>query len=605
MTAPYPRAELSPPTRTRPSGGAPVHASPADLEAWIDDRPARDKLEAVAVLIEALRSMNGSLVEYPILTGLTEVLIERSAPVLIKIDLQLRQMPVPLGHKSRMLANAYAELSWELAAALLRLVDDGLEQRRIGGRDAAPHLRRALVVLAGRFLHFWRLYQPLPADMWLQTYRILEVAEAFGVAGEPATGAERLGGQILSPDSVEHLIARIAVMGSAGVYALHHGEVNVLARWLESVPVPCLTEVPAGADESSPLLRLTLHQDHAPSLVTGHPNPGAEYRLVDLSPVLDAIRSGPAAQAHAGNWHPVTGGLDRRLLNLWVVPPTRRFSREPADVEPIITVTGLADIHALVRADYRHQRKLEIGELSGLPGGGGSSLPVGDPRHVPAALSLGIGDPDEGEQLSLHVGGSSRDSDEARFLSDQNLDRLGAAWNDALRGINPRIDDTPQPRAVRLLQPTAGRLRNLGAGGLNLVLKSPAQKVYSGDLIAVRATRKGRVVWQLGAIRWLRYDGPEDVTVGIEYLAPGCTPTEVHLIRSNTPVGNPKPGLFFRPHGKSGAGALAFSPAAFTTGNQVSFRIAGEQHVVKLESVRPESHTFSRADFPMPASPSS
>ncbi len=605
MTQPRPGAELAPPTRTQPPAGSPGWASPAELETWIDDQPARDKLQAVAVITEALRSVNGALIEYPALTGLTEVLIERAAPVLGKIDLQLRQMPVPLGHKSRMLADAYAELSWELAVALLRLVDDGLEQRRISERNAAPHLRRAMALLAGRFLHFWRLYQPLPPNMWLQTYRILEVAEALGVAGEPAAGTERLGGQILSPDSVEHLVARIAVAGSAGVYALHHGEVNVLARWLESVPVRCLTEIPAGVDESSPLLRLTLHQDHAPSLVTGHPTPGPEYRLIDLSPVLDAIRSGPAAQTRAGNWHPVTGGLDRRLLNLWVVPPTRRFSREPADVEPIITVTGLADIHALVRADYRHQRKLEIGALSGLPGDGGSSLPVGDPRRVPAALSLGIGDPDEGEGLSLEVSGSGRNADEARFLSDQNLDRLGAAWNDALRGINPRIDNTPEPRAVRLLQPTAARLRNLGAGGLNLVLKSPAQKVYSGDLIAVRATRKGRVVWQLGVIRWLRYDGPEEVTVGIEYLAPGCTPTEVRLIRSNTPVGNTKPALFFRPHGKSGAGALAFSPAAFTAGSQVSFRVAGEQHLVKLESVRPESHTFSRADFPMPASPGS
>lgn len=602
MTNAYPRAELAPPTRPEPPGGSLGRASPDELETWIEDRPARDNLQAVAVLDEALRSVHEVRIEYPTLTGLTEVLIARAAPVLGKIDLQLRQMPVPLGRKSLTLANAYAELSRDLANALLRLVDEGLEQRRIDGRGAAPHLRRAMVLLAGRFIHFWRLYQPLPANMWLQIYRTLEVAEALGVADEPAADTERLSGQTLSPDSVERLVGRIAVVGSAGVYALHHGEVNVLARWLESVPLQCVTEIPAGADESSPLLRLALREDHAPSLVTGHPSPAPEYRLVDLRPVLDAIRSGPGAQARTGSWHPGTGALDRRLLSLWVVPPTRRFSREPADVEPIITVTGLADIHNLVRADYRHQRKLEVGGLSGLPGSGGSSGPARDPQHIPAALSLGIGDPEEREQLSLAVTGSARHSDEARFLSDQNLDRLGAAWNDAVRGINPRIENTPQPGALRMLKPTAARLRNLGAGGLNLVLKSPAQKIYSGDLIAVRATRKGRVVWQLGMIRWLRYDGPDEVTVGIEYLAPGCTPTEVRLIRSNTPVGNPKPALFFHPHGKAEAGALVFSPAAFAAGNQVSFRLAGEQRVVKLDAVRPESHTFSRADFPMPAS---
>lgn len=604
MTESQPRADLSRPARNPPPPGTPGHLSPDELESWIEDRPARDNLQAVAVLTEALRSVNGALIEYPALTGLTEVLITRATPVLGKIDLQLRQMPVPLGRKSLALANAYAELSWELALALLRLVDDRVEQRRINGRAAAPHLRRAMLLLAGRFIHFWRLYQPLPANMWLQIYRILEVAESLGVATEPAAETERLSGQTHSPDSVEHLVGRIAVVGSAGVYALRHGEVNVLARWLESVPVPCTTEIPAGGDESRPLLRLPLREDHAPSLVTGHPTPGPDYRVVDLGPVLEAIRSGPAGQGRPGSWHPATGGLDRRLLSLWVVPPTRRFSREPADVEPIITVTGLTDIHTLVRADYRHQRKLEVGELSGLPGSGGWSAPIGDSPHIPAAVSFGIGDPEESEQLSLAVNaGSTRHSDETRFLSDQHLDRLGAAWNDAIRGINPRIENVPQPGAVRMLQPTAARLRNRGAGGLNLVLRSPTQKIYSGDLIAVRATRKGRVVWQLGMMRWLRYDGPDEVTVGIEYLAPGCTPTDVRLIRSNTPVGDAKPALFFHPHGKAETGALVFSPAAFAAGNQVSFRVAGEQLVVKLDAVRPESHTFSRADFPMPASP--
>lgn len=479
--------------------------SPDELESWIEDRPARDNLQAGAVLTEALRSVNGALIEYPALTRLTEVLITRATPVLGKIDLQLRQMPVPLGRKSLVLANAYTELSRELALALLRLVDDGLEQRRINGRAAAPHLRRAMLLLAGRFIHFWRLYQPLPANMWLQIYRILEVAESLGVAAEPAAETEHLSGQTHSPESVEHLVGRIAVVGSAGVYALRHGEVNVLARWLESVPVPCMTEIPAAGDESRPLLRLPLREDHAPSLVTGHPTPGSGYRVVDLGPVLQAIRSGPAAETRAGSWHPVTVGLDRRLLSLWVVPPTRRFSREPADVEPIITVAGLTDIHTLVRADYRHQRKLEVGELSGLPGSGGSSEPIGDAPHILAAVSFGIGDPEEGEQLSLAVTSSSAPhSDEARFLSDQDLARVGAAWNDAVQSINPRIDSTQPPGALRTLQPTAARLQNRGARGLNLVLRSPTQKIYSGDLIAVRATRQGRVVWHLGMMRWLR-----------------------------------------------------------------------------------------------------
>jgi len=606
MTQPYPSAELSPPTRVEPPAGNLGRASPEELEAWIDQQAARDPAQTAAPLTEAVRAVNGTVLGYGELMGLTEVLLATVPPVLGKIELQLRQLPIPLGRKTQAVATAYAELSQELESACLRLVDEGLEQHRIGAHDAAPHLRRALLLAACRCLHFWRFYQPLPPNTWLQIYRVLEVAERLGVSGEPAADQERLSGQSLSPDSVEHLVARIAVLASAGVYSLHHGEVGVLARWLESVPVKCISDIPVGNDESSPLLRLPLHEDRAPSLVTGRPAAAEDRRLIELSPVVDAIRSGPAPQGRPGSWHPATGGLDRRLLNLWVVPPTRRFSREPADAEPLITVTGLNDIHALIRTDYRQQRKHEVGELSGLSGGGSSALLVDDPQQAPAALALGIGDGEEGEQLSLEAqGNGSRLDQEARFLSDHNMDRLSSAWNDAIRGINPRVDGAVEPKVVRVLQPTAAQLRNLGAGGLSLLLKSPAQKIYSGDLIAIRTTRKDRVIWQLGMIRWLCYESHGGVTVGIEYLSPSCTPTDVRQYRSNTPVGNPSPGLFFHPHGKSDAGALVFAPGTFSAGGQVSFRVAGEQRVVRLESVRLESHTFSRADFRLPAPPAS
>jgi cyclic-di-GMP-binding protein len=604
MTQPYPRAELSPPTRIQPPTGSLGRASPGELEAWIDDRSARDPAQAAEVLTQALQAVNGAVLGYRELTALTEVLLARVPPVLGKIELQLRQLPIPLGNRTQTVANAYADLSHELARASLRLVDEGLEQRKIGTQDTAPHLRRALLLLACRSLHFWRLYQPLPPNTWLQIYRVLEVAESLRVAGKPAADAERLSGQNLSPDSVESLVARIAVLSSAGVYALHHGEAGVLARWLESVPVKCMPDMPAGSDESNPLLLLALHEDRPPSLVTGRPSVAADRRLIDLRPVVDAIRSGPAAQGRPGTWHPATGGLDRRLLNLWVVPPTRRFSREPSDAGPIITVTGLNDIHALVRADYRQLRKLEVVELSGLPGSGSPALPSGEPPQIPAALTFGISDPDAPFSLEAPDNGSNSGQD-ARFLSDQKMDRLSTAWNDAVRGINPRVDGMVEPKAVRMLQPTAAQLRNLGAGGISLLLKSPTQKIYSGDLIAIRTTRKNRVIWQLGVIRWLCYEQPEGVTIGIEYLAPGCTPTDIRPYRSNTAVGNPSPGLFFHPHGKSEAGALFFAPGTFSAGSQVAFRIAGEQRVVRLDTVRPESHTFSRADFRMPAAPAS
>jgi cyclic-di-GMP-binding protein len=604
MTQPYPKAELSAPVRLQQPPGSLGRASPEALATWIDERPAHDPAQAAGVLTEALRAVNRTILGYRELEQRTDILLARAPSLLGRIELQLRQLPVPLGRKTQAVANAYAELSRELESSCLRLVDEGLEQSRISGREAAPRLRLALLLIAQRCLHFWRLYQPLPPDTWLQIYHVLELAERLGVVKEPAAETERLGGQNLSPDSVEHLVARIAVLSSASVYALRHGEVGALARWLESLALECLPDIPTDTSENSAFLRLPLHEDRAPSLVTGHPAVTLDHRLIDLRPVLEAVRSGPAVQqGRPGSWHPATGGLDRRLLKLWLIPPTRRFSREPADAWPVIAVAGLNDIHALVRADRRHLRRLEVGELSGLPGSGSATALDGDsPRLAAAALASGFADADEEATFSLAPPYGSIPDQEARFLSDKKIDRLSAAWNDAVNGINPRIDG-PESKTVRMLKPMAARLRNLGAGGLSLLLKSPEQKIYSGDLIAIRTPRKGQVAWQLGMIRWLSYEQPEDVTIGIEYLAPACIPTEIRPYRSNAAVGTPSPGLFFHPHGKREAGALLFAPGTFLAGSQASFRLGGEQRVVRLETVRTESHTFSRADFRMPASP--
>lgn len=598
MTEQHPRSGFTLPPRHPADAGSFAHRTPADLDTWIGSQQSGDLASTAIVLLEALRSINRMTIEYTVLAGLTAVFLDRIPPILDQIDAHLRQLPIPLGRKTQALATAYSEALQEFGVTCLRLVDDGLEQRRLPAPDAAPLLRRAMLLNAQQCLHFWRLYQPLPEGTWLQMHRILTLAERLGVASEPAL--ETPHGHALSPDSVERLAAHIAVLSSTGVYALRHGEIGPLARWLQSVPLQCSEQVPAGANESTPLLRLVVDADRAPSLVIGYPGISSNTRFVDLGPVLTAIRSGPADGGQPG-WHPFDSGLDRRLLSLWVTPPQRRYSREPTDAGPIITVTGLQDIHALVRADYRHQRKLAIGEISGIQGGMSDPVSSGS-GQIPAAFSVGIGDPDDA-QLSLQVDGAgSRSSEDNQFRSDRQMDRLSAAWNNAVMKIEPHPAGPGQSPMLRMLRPTAAHMRDLGAGGLRLVLQSPPKKIFSGDLIAIRTARKEQIFWQLGTIRWLCYEDADNIAVGIQYLAPACVPTDIQIYRGDRPSGQAQPGLFFPRRDKPDTGTLVFAPGAFGAGTRVVFRVKGEEQVVKLESVQPESHSFSRADFPMPTS---
>jgi len=602
VTEPHPISGFTLPPRHPAGADDFTPRQPDELDSCISDQESPDLAATASALLGAVRSINRTTIEHTRLVGLTGVLLARIPAVLDRIDAHMRQLPIPLGRKSQALATAYEGLLQELGIACLRLVEEGLEQHRLPKGDATPYLYRALLLAGQQCLHFWRLYQPLPNGSWLQMYRILLLAERLGVASEPA--AAEPGGLASSSDSITGLVARIAVLGAADVYSLRHGEIGFLTRWLLQVPLQCCAEVPADIDESTPMLRLSVDSDRAPSITLGRPEPGTTNgtRLVDLRPVVAAIRIGPTAEA----WHPVTGGLDRRLLSLWVTPPQRRYSREPADTGPIVTVTGLRDIHALVRADYRHQRKVAIGEISGIQGGTTSDPTSVDPGYTPAAFALGIGDADEIEPFSLQASGpGSRPDDDPGNLSDQGLNRLSAAWNNAIRGIDPHPSLARQPPVIRMLKPSAARLRDLGAGGVKLVLQSPTQKIFSGDLIAIRTAPTGNIRWQLGVIRWLRHEDAGSIAVGINYLAPACVPTDIQSYRGNRPSGEAQPGLFFPRRDQPGTGSLLFAPGAFAAGTRVMFHLAGEHRVVLLESVQPGSHSFSRADFVMQPPPAS
>lgn len=599
VTEPHPISGFTLPPRRPAEPDDASRRTPGDLDAWISNQESNDLASITSVLLETVRSINRTTVEYALLHELTGVLLARIPRVLDRVDAHLRQLTIPLGHRSQTLATTYEGLLQELGVACLRLVEDGLEQRRLPTGDATPFLRQAMLVNGQQCLHLWRLYQPLPKGSWLQMHRILLLAERLGVASAPPV--EEPGGHPLASDAVTGLMARIAVLGSAGVYSLQHGEIGLLARWLQPVPLQCSAQVPPGADESTPMLRLSVDADRAPSFIMGRPGSADGARFIDLRPVVAAIRTSSGTQQHPGVWHPLTSGLDRHLLSLWVTPPQRRYSREPADTGPLITVMGLHDIHAVIRADYRHQRRVAIGEISGIQGGMPDAIP-GDHGSIPAAFAVGIGDPDEIEPFSLQARDpGSHTDDDAQYLSDHKLDRLGAAWNDALKGIDSQPSGARQPPVIRMLKPNAARLRDLGAGGVKLILQSPTQKTFSGDLIAIRTAPRGRITWQLGMIRWLRYVDAENIAVGIQYLAPACVPTDIQLYRGNRPSGQAHPGLFFPRRDKTDAGSLLFAPGTFTAGTRVVFRLAGEDRVVTLESLQPGSHTFSRADFAMPA----
>jgi len=566
------------------------YRTPEALDTWLEEPWQEGLLAQFDASLQMVRALNELPAEEFDLPGLSLVCNRRVFPMLPVLSAQMERLQGPVARPHQVLVSNFATLLKDLAGVHLRLVD--MQQ---GQSSANPgwHLRRAVYLNHVLSVHLWRLYQTEPRGFWLQLHRTLGLAERLGVAAEPATDRERGAGY--EPASVEATIARIAVLASTDIYALYRGEASALAKWLKAIPLRCVDTVASRDGQDRPMLRMLLSVDRPPSLQMGQDAPGPSVRYIELGPVIAALRFTPPAPVGKAASQKAADSLDQRLRRRWVVPSIRQFKREPADRGPLVTVTGLKAIHTMIRADYRAPRLVTDVDSDLMPGAFFAE-DSDDPSAIPAIFGVGV--PGGGQEARVELNADSAEPSEIRRLSPRKLQRVHAVWESAVRGIDGHEPEYDEEGNEVLPGATVAWMKNVGAGGCCLLLQSPADTIYSGNLIAIRLAEEERISWQLGVIRWLRYDDPDTATIGLQYLSQACVPVDIRSGGSVEGVaGGIEPGLFFHKRGEHGIGCLLFTPDAFPVGVRVSFAVGGTRYNVMFNTLHPESQVFSRAEF--------
>lgn len=587
-----------PPREPETAEGA-AGATPARLVAWLDSVPTHDPTGAVKRLLDVARIMNRTTIGHAELPELTGRLDAQAGLALGRIESPLRDLHAPPEGEDQPLAKAHAQLLQELALAHLRLVEEGSDQEPLSAPDIGRHLRRALVLIGCMCLQYWRLHELEPDGTWRRIHRIVTVAQELGVISDP--GTEDAGGLSFAPDSIERLAARIGVLAAGHVWSLHPDEIEALAQWVQSVPVQC-SELPAAAGtlpETSARLWMSLDGDAPPSLIVGMPPAeDASARLIELQPVTAALRATPpkAPSAAQEGAEP----LDRRLRKRWAVPLVTQFNEGPAHAGPVVAVTGLLESHALIHADI-HGKRSPSAVMSDLMPGGFFAASVDDPLGIPEVFKAGLGYREA--RGTMNIGGKAPPvMQEVEWLSPRRLQHLVETWESTLRGSDeqPEVEVEVEAAAAQNAMITCAWLRNVGAGNVSLLLQAPTRGLSGGSLVALRIADQEKILWKLGVIRWLRFGSDGHVSLGAEYLAEACWPTQLHLIDYETPVDVVRPGFFFRDRGRPEVGVLLFPPHAFPLGARVAFDLFGKEYIVTLKATRPVSHALSWGEFPNP-----
>jgi len=578
MDAPTPETLPEPPRR-RPGPEDFPHRTPRALKAWCARLPTSDPESSADRLRDALNELNRLALEPGARADLLRVLEAAALPLIPRMEQSLRQRPLPLGERSRQRAAAFADLLQALLTAELlvarELIDAGSRQQR---RALAP-LQHATALLAAIAVHHWRLYQALPGGHWPRLHGVLRNARALGIADRRAASRARFGP--LALDSVERMTARLMTLGSADANALEIGEIDLLARWINDIPLVCGSAPDAAGHPAQPVLCAPPERDRAPALTPRDASPDELACCIELAPALEALRSDPEALEPARR---EGRSLPERLLVQWSRMPVRRYSRETARDQERLCLAGLERIH--------HYLTNELQPAPQRPRPDTATALARDQERV-AVFELSAAAV-EGSELALADENTPASPAPERRSLAGTPDVAASAWEQIARGASV----APAPEAARAPAedtppPEPWQVDDIGAGGARLRLDQPRQTLLTGDLLALRPPNGH--TWQVAALRWIRDDPQGGICIGVEYLAGHCLPVRVQGFQAGRAVGTTYPGLFV-PARIDRQGSAVFLPArAFDRASRIVCWLGDRGRVLLLDGERSGTTLFTEA----------
>jgi hypothetical protein len=393
----------------------------------------------------------------------------------------------------------------EQVAALVRELDAGLAvsykiviERILGGIHEADDQRQLTIALnrATRYLarSLYRavlVYQPWPANCWLEMHAIFAFATKHGLAGQPVR--ERLADPESLAASLDELYRQAIVLAAAEPQRMRQREMEAVfengLRWGRTLGI-------GGAEQTEikPTHRLIdLSADKEPLLVERLAEPGkARFLLVDLAPLAEALGAEVEKMGEVSQQanRQLVAAMLRRLSESWLQPAKRRFSRTRLVFELRVLV-GLSAIHA------------EIGSRASGP-------PPARRGPAPGPLTQ------ESVAYALAPLGLDLVSTDPAVAGPKEQP---IAWT----GEDRAAPAGPASPSVTV------RTSNESAGGYCIEWYAHnAPRIRVGEVLGIQSVHED-LQFSVGLIRWIQYATRDSLRVGVELVAPQCRAANAYV----------------------------------------------------------------------------
>ena len=487
--------DLALPQRKKPNSNS-QDIRPERLREWVERLPLLNTEKPRQLLVEMLERIN-QLDLRPDERSISLGLLANSVMCVtdaLKKDFLGKSLP--LQARPDKLADQALELSNRMATGY-RIVVDDLGRDEVEKPQLSIAIHRSLRYLSEILLGHYQIYRQYPEGLWHCIHSLYALAEECGInrlsVKDTTLPAEE-------SSSIDTVYKQILLLSLACPYRLHQKEIhftyNALMVWASF----CMLSKPDNGNVPG-LFAVNMQSDEPPAYRMLHATDEHEshhIRILDTTAVAHRLRAAlhNASRNHTGIGNPDT--LEQLIL-AWGVMPKRRFPRHlSTDTLPIKLVIGLNTIHKLISGPQHKQERTD------------ESFHDHDLLRDPTFDSV------------------TRINMDPHHTTDVTTRAGAVSVPDAESGAY-------SAGSAGMQHVEFWKVADMSAAGYCLLWEnSEASSARVGELVAIiNQQEEPNDNWQLGVIRWMKFNPEHGLELGIQMLSPGAQAVWAYLLNDD------------------------------------------------------------------------
>ena len=461
------------------------------ITQWIADLPKANIGETARQLYQGLIELNQLKVTPDKRLAMLELIRPQVHYVCTALSRYYLGQSIVLEDRPRKVANLSQSLQNHLATGYKIVVaQEGSMKSRDRNLDLSLAIQRAMRALSGPLLRAYQLYCPVADGIWLEIHQLYQLARKRKLQQTPISDTESLNGKSLS---IDQTYLAIMLLGTARPNQMRQSSMAKLYTVLEQWSSMAALVEP---DSANALFIINPDMDCPPryrSLVLEEDLSGSLG--LDTRQLVDSIKQYLLDGESGRSTLQVPEGLGLELLQhvseSWGDLAERTFNRMPGRGEMRITI-GMSATHFHI-AGTSFSRFIKTDDNN----------PFSDAAQ------------------RARQGGWTN-----AFDGDQTVD-----WGGDMEQINYSSDDDSDDEENAENYPVhALRIVNHSPGGFCLTWPREVPKqLQAGELLGIQEEHDRS--WSLAVVRWIRQVRGGGTQMGIELIAPHCTPCAIKLLR--------------------------------------------------------------------------